>query len=276
MGILFFFAYFIAVSQAQADSWFDENFDELIRTRDAIFRACPPVDCIYVGIGASPTPVMAVLEASVDASSAGETFIHIPVSGMQNYFSNDAKSSRKIIAARFDAVFDAYLPSEVINNKRILLLDVSSFQGRSIAGVYDELNRYVQERRIFAHIEGDVLSNSLYWKTSKLLSVRKIRNLKVSFTRDLLIGEIRDTFRRFTRLSITNLDPGFQYRVQVARPAAEEAYQAAITHLRERVTSYTGPITRIEIFNTSQIEMRTTCPNMFGKFAQIIKSLLSK
>ena len=54
------------------------DYRELRSLALRIFEICPPGDCLYIGIGQSPTPLLALLE-----SVTGEPTVNIPLSDVR-------------------------------------------------------------------------------------------------------------------------------------------------------------------------------------------------
>ncbi len=216
-----------------ADEWFEKNFSELMRIREDLFLACPPADCIFVGVGRSPTPITAFLAASFDPKDAQKHVIDIPVSGMQRYGDLDAKA-KDVVHGRFDALFGKYLPKEKIQGKRVILID-AIFSGSSLAGVFDELNRFVDSNKINAEVKGLGLNFPKEISPESIKS-RGIDVTSSNLTADLLFGHIRRRFGKFEKLPITKIDPDFKYVVPEADLKVDGEYNKSVSELHEMLS----------------------------------------
>lgn len=79
---------------------------------------CPPSECIYVGIGRSPTPVLAILE-----SSASNHVTHLPLTYGRE-FKDSGRGLTALERERLFQHFDHFMPhKDILNNKKILLID---------------------------------------------------------------------------------------------------------------------------------------------------------
>ncbi|MBP7843459.1 MAG: hypothetical protein KA116_01470 [Proteobacteria bacterium] len=216
-----------------ADEWFEKNFSELMRIREDLFSACPPADCIFVGVGRSPTPITAFLAASFNPKDAQKHVIDIPVSGMQRYGDLDAEA-KDVVHGRFDALFGKYLPKEKIQGKRVILID-AIFSGSSLAGVFDELNRFVDSNKINAEVKGLGLNFPKEISPESIKS-RGIDVTSSNLTADLLFGHIRRRFGKFEKLPITKIDPDFKYVVPQADLKVDGEYNKSVSELHEMLS----------------------------------------
>jgi hypothetical protein len=225
----FLWIFFNLLGHVSAQEWFENNFDELARLRDQIFAACPPRECVYVGVGRSPTAVTAFLSASLDPSIAKNIVIDIPLSGLQGYGGIKDQARLDTISSRFAQVFDTYLPPEKINGKRVVLIDTAD-SGNTLAAVHDNLSRYTRKKGLQVIVEGHGLGYDN--KIPRLLKARKMRVTGTSLNSDLLFTKIRTQYGKFQKILITTED---SFHVVEPNPEVTQRYDQTVIALRDRI-----------------------------------------
>lgn len=223
---------FTCFSPIQADEFIDENLNELINIRENLFSVCPPSVCIYVCVGKSPGAASVALRASLQAKDAERLVVDIPVSGMENYYKLDP-DTKEVVHSRFDQVFSKYLPRDKIKGKRVLLIDVA-LSGASLAGVYDELSRFVEANNIQSQVEGAALNNDN--QAPDAFKNRAIKIIPTTITGALLFkpGSLR--FRKFDKVDITSTDESNPYSLPSPRPDVEQRFSEEVMSLRKNLS----------------------------------------
>lgn len=123
------------------------DFNEVARVSLELIEEYPPSEYFYVGVGRSPTPVMAFLNGVIDP----EIFINVPLSGLASlawYREVDSENIHDIYAIRsahLKAHLKMFLPAaDKLAGRRLLLIDfVASGStlieaGRQVRDFYDQ------------------------------------------------------------------------------------------------------------------------------------------
>lgn len=137
-----------AVPVVQRDPLTKEEFEQIRELAANIMGTYPPRDYYYVGLGKSPTPLIAFLQASQVPA------INLPLSKFSPALpgvtpSRDSGRGPALTGAQQQELtthFDRFLPSQAtLNGRAILLIDLS-LSGRSLIATREYMQRYLQAK----------------------------------------------------------------------------------------------------------------------------------
>ena len=116
---------------------------EYTQTRDLafeLFHAHPPMDHVYLGIGRSPVPVMALLKELGGVQSA-----NLPISGLGNKF--ELSPAQKVaLFVRFERA----IPSAIVRSGKDFVLVDAVYKGNSMVSLADLFPEYLASRGLSA------------------------------------------------------------------------------------------------------------------------------
>jgi len=132
--------------------------DDSLLAADELIAAHPPEDFLYVGLGRSPTPVIAALQARLGAGAALNVPWNRAITKLLRgevettaYFFNESLRKRLLglsraeLDAKLDVYFDAMLKTALAGKRGVVLVDFS-WRGSSILSAERELNAYLARR----------------------------------------------------------------------------------------------------------------------------------
>lgn len=131
--------------QAQAEELISQyEYESLREIVIRLLRQCPPQNCVYVGLGASPTPLLAIIEGLYGEQAT----VHLPASRLHGEYNASRFMRTDYGEPRFERVFARhfahFLPNEKIAGKKILLVDYAN-SGQSLTLVTKLLRRWLRK-----------------------------------------------------------------------------------------------------------------------------------
>jgi hypothetical protein len=194
---------------------------------EQIMDRFPPEDFQYVGLGASPTAIIAYLESVLGP----EAVTHLPLTNgimLARHYELHSDSSphpEEILNHHFDT----FLPHEFTSKKNILVIDFAN-TGLSLQFVHKRLTDYLLDRP-----ERDLNLVTLALGRRKLfleaLRETGLETLRLSsFAYHLFLTQRFDEFRRFRKLDLSRVDTLRGYKPpEINRsPLSFEEYQKII------------------------------------------------
>ncbi len=137
--LAYFFTFFQFLSCWAYGKVDKSEFLQIQRISQYLLKACPPANCILVGIGRSPTPFMAYIQGLSEIKNYA---YNLPLSdfryGVDNHSSLDQDSEKKLYHH-----FDQYLPGlDQVQNKSLMTVDFSEKSGHSTVAIQNYLRSY--------------------------------------------------------------------------------------------------------------------------------------
>lgn len=117
------------------------DYVELRDLAQRIFKICPPRECLYVGVGQSPTPLLALIEAVT-----GETTISLPLSDVRQLQSQTDSGVLTAIEQGMRRHLSRYLnPRET---RKILVTDFVATTGASLTFAYSAIKEFLPNNEV--------------------------------------------------------------------------------------------------------------------------------
>ncbi len=186
------------------------------RIGDRILSQYPPAEYLYVGVGASPTGLIAYLEL-VEGSRA---VAQLPLSGgmaLQRAYDLDRERAASLDQI-LDEHFRRFLSDSRIGGKKVLLIDFS-IMGITLPFVGERLQESINRRGYTTEIR--MLSLQRNPEIAETLSQRGIDSYRVSaYAFDLFMSQRFDRYRLYEKFHAFKIDSLFSYR-SPERPVPE-------------------------------------------------------
>ncbi len=138
---VFFFCFLVAHNQARASSWTDYYGSRGLVKQ--IVKSFPPDQYIYIGVGGSPTPILALIEAALGPQAV----VHLPLRNTKaaRVVSERSRVGRENFLANLSQHLKHFLPRSVLGNKKILLIDYSA-TGGGLLDALEIVRSFIEER----------------------------------------------------------------------------------------------------------------------------------
>lgn len=268
------------IQDANLNRYFSGDYRVIRKTTKLLLKQCPPQDCVLVGVGRSPTPLIAFAKALNGDDSA----LSLPLSYMGPLFDVpilEARSGvkRKFNLSNFDQHMREFLPSDVLlGGRKIVLVDFAQ-SGKSLIRTNSLLRDYLGRERPL--VEMSVLGLSYYGDILKRLKEAGIGGIKVSFQAQEMfhgryyrkLAEYDTSFRYNAFLDVPYAKPNRMVRSQLESKIRQAARKLAQKHgtpdYYEREAE--EEIKNIETFDDLVAEFRKTIasdpkiPKMFNR-----------
>lgn len=132
------------------------EYDEIKSISLSVLRECPPKDCVVIGIGRSPTPILAFLQ-DLHEEKLENHAINIPLSSFrfstlpipERYIMPLDDSSEKKLFAHFDSLLT---DSSRFAGKRVMLVDYTQ-SGESLFSAQKYFEKYFRSREVNVDVE---------------------------------------------------------------------------------------------------------------------------
>jgi len=198
------FLYSLA-SGAELNEYSLNEYEKLFKVTELITETYPPGEYLYVGVGGSPTGILAMMEYFLGVSNIA----HLPLAGQGRLY-DDGEGGRinqdhplyKTFIRRLGIHFNRFLPPKAYEGRKILLIDFIS-SGQGITDVRDELKSYFGRRKITAEVEALAMHNE---RTSGIAQ-ELVRDGVLTLELELgsiggnLSNEIYDTYRKYEKFN---------------------------------------------------------------------------
>lgn len=139
--LLFSGAAHAAPSQLLSASQSLEDYADVKQVAQELIRRYPPDQYVYVGMGRSPTSVIAMLKAVLGDGAA----VNVPMSGMAGFEPSSPRYTTEAVT-NLRRSFDRFIPSQTsLGGKKLVVIDFSAF-GQSIPNGQRELVDYLRAR----------------------------------------------------------------------------------------------------------------------------------
>jgi hypothetical protein len=153
-----------------------QDFGAIEKVAAQVTELCPPADCFYIGVGRSPTPIVAMLQAKLGNSSA----INLPLSSMEGFANGSTMRGSdapvtlaKTEIERLNLHFDHFVPSEsVLKGRRIMLVDFAS-TGESLNNTRTQLNNYLSANHRSTQVEAAAIPENE-------ISINNLKSMKIN------------------------------------------------------------------------------------------------
>lgn len=156
----------------------NKTFKEIAKVSEEIIENCPPRDCLILGIGRSPTPILAFLEASGNTNVSS-----IPLTGFR-YNPFDETSLLPNEEDELFKHFDRFVKDNIDSKKKIVVVDFS-VSGRSAFAATSYLKKYLKEKEHKIKVSPVIVSkessifNSSVGRTSKSYKVESFTHIEL-------------------------------------------------------------------------------------------------
>ncbi len=198
------------------------------RIGDRILSQYPPSEYLYVGLGASPTGLIAYLELVQGSRAVAQ----VPLSrgmALQRAYSLDSRRAH-IIDQVLDEHFRRFLPDSLLGGKKLLLIDFS-IMGITLPFAGERLQEAMQRRGNSVEIQ--MLSLYRNPEVVEKLNHRGIDSYRLSaYAHDLFMSQRFDRYRLYEKFDASNLDSLRSYR-SPERQAAEIRFSDFIESQRK-------------------------------------------
>lgn len=193
---------------------------------EGILRTYPPSEYIYVGLGASPTGVMAYLEITQGSRQA----LQVPLSGTLRlhriYHHNEPRTEQ--IDAILQRHFDLFLPESRVGSKRILLID-AALSGFMLTFAGERIQQSLHRRGLNNPVE--MLAMVRDSEVEHLLRARSVDIYRLTrFAYGLMISQNFDEYRKYEPFR-----PDQIRSLQEYQPPQVRAPMQSFTEYRESV-----------------------------------------
>lgn len=121
-----------------------EEFETIAKISTDISQECPKASCLVIGLGRSPTAIIAFLQANTETLA-----INVPLSGIKGTGpSEDIKANKEILFPHFDKFIDA---QKLLNAQKLILLDYT-ITGKGFLGGAFYLKTHIEEDQVKLYI----------------------------------------------------------------------------------------------------------------------------
>ncbi len=179
-----------AIFGAQSD------YSEVKTITYAIMARYPPAQYLYVGVGRSPTPLIAFMKAVLGEEAA----VNVPLTTMRAIRGGPYDLAR--IERKLDIHFDQFLPeASELRGKKVLVIDFA-LTGRSLEETVAEIRRY------FRHDGVTVNGFGLVYANEEDPATKRLRNLQIDHLQlsrrlgDRLFERAYSTYAEFDRFPV--------------------------------------------------------------------------
>lgn len=179
------------------------------RIAEYIMSQYPPSEYFYLGVGASPTAIIAYLELVAGSNQVG----HLPItSGKQIKFMYD---SNHYIVALMDGIMDRhlrnFLPHQVIGSRKILLIDFAH-HGVTLPLIGEIMGDHLEERGLRNSVSMFAMTRNRNLETD----LRRLPNMDVyhlgAYAEALFMGQRFDSYRKYEKAPLASLNSVESYR----------------------------------------------------------------
>lgn len=118
------------------------DYRELRSLALRIFEICPPGDCLYIGIGQSPTPLLALLE-----SVTGEPTVNIPLSDVRQLHDIADPDIRTAAIKGMRRHLAHHLSPE--DNRKMLVTDFAATTAASLTFSFSAIKSFLPKNQVY-------------------------------------------------------------------------------------------------------------------------------
>ncbi len=237
----------------------NSHLGELVELSKEIKSICPRKDCIFIGVGASPTFINALLEKIQNTS-----VVHLPLSRFRYNPYGDYSLNPKQVQSLYEH-FDKVFASEDIKLnqlRNVLVLDYAQ-SGKSLAAASSYLGLYLKKNNIESSINSVLLGNSYVAGThvitdEKIVSlanaykINKPFNIEIDRYPEVMATfkfQIYDSFRKYGSFNIKDFD-GYSYQ-------KSDEYMKLTKEMNQRI-----------IYSESGLRLKKNLKNSIGSICQ--------
>lgn len=142
MSFLALILYLLLANLSYAYELTSSEYKALKRMTEEIKSYCPPSDCIYIGVGRSPTPLIAILESDNENKT-----IHLPLTYGRE-FKDEGRDITPNERKRLFKHFETFIPIDSdFKKKRILLIDFT-LTGEGLNSANEHLNEWINSKKL--------------------------------------------------------------------------------------------------------------------------------
>lgn len=226
------------VSLEEAVFGFTNDFDALYQLVNKIYRSCPPNRCLYVGLGRSPTPVIAFMKAKYGDSAA----INVPVTSLKQVGTARTENPElhKEYSQYLHQHFAEFLPSaEELAGREIYMIDFVLTGQNLVESLYQVREYYERSAAGKVKVQALALVGDEYneeWIFNPNRADCLTVNLDPILARRMAWKEYRD-FAEYDRLDWENYILGQYQKTKKRGGQFQSLVDAYAIRLREPITA---------------------------------------